>query len=111
MAGTVLGAGALGMAPGVARGRPNVWMIVTGAGVALVLLTSYLVRLYNRLVRVRQQAEKAWSLISVATQRRADLVPRLAAVTLASFTHENEMQDLLARARATVGSARLPDTA
>jgi LemA protein len=111
MAGTVLGAGALVMAPGVVAGRPNAWMIVTGAGVALVLLTSYLVRLYNRLVRVRQQAEKAWSLISVATQRRADLVPRLAAVTLASFTHESEMQDLLARARATVGSARLPDPA
>lgn len=109
MAGTVLGAGALVMAPGVAVGRPTPWMIVTAAGVALVLAVSYLVRLYNRLVRVRQQAEKAWSLISVASQRRADLVPRLAAVTLAAFTHERETQELLARARATVSSARLPD--
>ncbi len=109
MLGIVIGTGALVMAPGIAATHPTPWMGIVGAVVLVVLFFSYLVRIHNRLVRVREQAERAWSMISVATQRRAALIPELTSVAQAAFTHEHDLQELLAQARSTTGAGKLPD--
>ena len=111
MVGVIVGSGALVMAPGVAARHPTSWMGVVGAGVVLVLFLSYLVRVHNRLVRVREQAERAWSMIAVAMERRAALIPELTAVAQAAFAHEQGLQELLAEARSTLPSRALPDAA
>jgi len=111
MLGTVVGTGALVMAPGVALGHPGPQMGLAACGVALVLFVSYLIRVFNRLVRSRERAELAWSLISVATQRRAELVPQLGEAVGAAFANERTVQELVARTRAEVHAGRLPDAA
>lgn len=65
------------------------WFAIAGLAVLGALLaTSWVVRAYNRLVRVRGQAERAWSLIDVELQRRHDLLAALVAVVRAAGVHE-----------------------
>jgi LemA protein len=53
-----------------------IWAIVAVAGV-LVLVVAWVVVVYNRLVRLRNKCEEAWSGIDVQLQRRTDVVPIL----------------------------------
>jgi LemA protein len=70
-----------------------------------VLAFSWVFRAYNRLVRVRGQAEKAWSLIAVELQRRHDLLGQLIAVVREHARYESEVQVGLVRTR-----SGLPDS-
>lgn len=48
-------------------------------------------RAYNRLVRLREQAEMAWGMIEVELTRRADLITALAEVVRGGRDHETQM--------------------
>lgn len=78
------------------------------AGLAVL----YVVRLFNRLVSVRNRAQAAWSLIDVHLRRRHDLLPELVATVTAAAGHERVVQEGVARLR-TEGllgaSTSLPD--
>jgi len=50
-----------------------------------------LVRAYNGLVRVKNRADKAWSLLRVETTRRHGLVPQLVAITKGYADHEQQL--------------------
>jgi LemA protein len=80
------------------------WMVVAAVAVVAFLPVSYVVRLYNRLVDVRQRVEAAWSLIDVQLRRRHDLLPDLARVVGAAATYESTTQVALA-----LGRSNLPD--
>lgn len=64
---------------------------------ALPVIT--VVRIYNRLVEVRNRAEAAWSLVDVHLRRRHDLIPQLATVVQAAAAHERSVQEAVAAAR------------
>ena len=49
------------------------WILIA----VLVVLALALVTLYNRLVRLRNRTENAWSQVDVQLKRRYDLIPNL----------------------------------
>ena len=77
--------------------------IVLGIVIALVLLT---ILIYNRLVRLRNRVEAAWSQIDVQLRRRYDLVPNLVETVKGYASHERETFEAVTRARQEAVDAR-----
>ena len=48
----------------------------------------YIISIYNRLVRLKNQAEEGWSGISVQLKRRYDLIPNLVNCVKGYAAHE-----------------------
>jgi LemA protein len=80
------------------------WWLLAGAGV-LALLACVL--LYNRLVKLRNRVDNAWSQVDVQLRRRYDLIPNLVATVKAYAAHESETLGAVVRAR---DGARAADT-
>ncbi|MEU7844664.1 LemA family protein [Micromonospora sp. NPDC049114] len=80
------------------------WILAAAlAGSAVVLLVAvWLVRLYNRLVRMRNQVDASWSQIDVQLKRRHDLIPNLVETVKGYASHE---RDTLAAVLAARGEA------
>lgn len=57
-------------------------------GIAVIIL--YLITLYNRFIRLDNQAAESWSGVSVQLKRRYDLIPNLVESVKAYMTHEKE---------------------
>jgi LemA protein len=72
-----------------------VWIIV---GV-VVLIALFLVFTYNRLVKLRNRIEAAWSQIDVQLRRRYDLIPNLVETVKGYAAHERETFEAVTRAR------------
>ncbi|MEV7331180.1 LemA family protein [Micromonospora sp. NPDC093244] len=73
------------------------------AGSTVVLLVGvWLVRVYNKLVRMRNQVEASWSQIDVQLKRRHDLIPNLVETVKGYASHE---RDTLAAVLAARGEA------
>ena len=77
--------------------------IVIGVVVLLVLL---LIFLYNRLVRLRNRIDAAWSQIDVQLKRRYDLIPNLVETVKGYAAHERETLEAVTRARQQAVDAR-----
>jgi len=54
---------------------------------------------YNSLVNLHHQVERAWSQVDVQLKRRSDLIPRLVETVEGYRTHESEVQKLLTELR------------
>jgi LemA protein len=74
-------------------------------GVVVVILL-WLVFGYNRLVRLRNEAEQGFSGIDVQLKRRADLIPNLVETVKAYAAHESGVFETVADARAQALAAR-----
>lgn len=86
-----------------------IWAIVVA--VLLVVLAAWVVATYNRLVRLRNTCEEAWSGIDVQLQRRADLVPNLVETVRGYAGHERDTLKRVVEARNAVASASGPRAA
>ena len=77
------------------------WLWIALAAAALVAVLAVLG--YNRLVRLRNEADTGWANIDVQLQRRADLIPNLVETVKGYAAHEQQVltQVVEARARAT----------
>jgi LemA protein len=71
------------------------WLVVA---VVVVLIVALIV-MYNRLVRLRNQIEAAWSQIDVQLKRRYDLIPNLVETVKGYAAHERETFEAVTRAR------------
>jgi len=69
----------------------------------IVAIALYAIVVFNRLVRLRQMANEAWSGIDVQLKRRSDLVPNLVEAVRGYATHERATLDEVAALR---GAAR-----
>lgn len=74
--------------------------------VALFLL--YAVSIYNRLVRLKNQAEEGWSGISVQLKRRYDLIPNLVGCVKGYAAHEQETLEKVIQKRNQAMSVQAP---
>jgi LemA protein len=79
-----------------------VWLIVVAAVVAAVWV------LYNQLVKLKVQADAAWSDIDVQLKRRHDLVPNLVETVKGYATHEKGTLEAVVDARSRAMSATGP---
>ena len=83
-------------------------IIAVGVVGALILLGSWVVATYNRLVRLRNRREEAWSGIDVQLTRRFDLVPNLVEVVKQYAAHEADTLENVTKARAAMQAADGP---
>ncbi len=65
----------------------------------LVLFVFYLIGQYNGLVRLKNQAQNAWSQIDVQLKRRHDLIPNIVETVKGYAKHERETLENVIRAR------------
>jgi LemA protein len=86
---------------------PWLWIVVGAAALLAVLL----VLGYNRLVRLRNEADTGWANIDVQLQRRADLIPNLVEAVRGYASHERAVFDEVTRARAVLQQASTPGAA
>ncbi len=85
-------------------------MIVVVIAVVVVVL-AIIAGLYNALVRLNQQANEAWSDITVQLKRRADLIPNLVNTVKGYAAHEKSVFEDVTAARANTLSAKTPGEA
>ena len=74
-----------------------------------VLLAIYAVVTFNGLVRLRNQAEEAFSDIDVQLKRRHDLIPNLVETVKGYASHERGVLENVTRARSAAVAAQGPE--
>lgn len=73
--------------------------------VIIILVVVWLVGLYNKLVRFRNNRENAFADIDVQLRQRNDLIPQLVSTVKGYATHERELLESITQARSAVMSA------
>lgn len=68
-------------------------------------LLTYIVMLYNELVRLRNDNDRAWANIDVLLKQRHDEIPNLVATVKGYMQHERQTLEAVAQARAATISA------
>ena len=88
------------------------WKILAIVGGAILLLAVMVGSMYvsrrNQMVALKENVQQAWSQVDVVIQRRADLVPNLVATVKGYATHEKEIFENVAQARAALAGAQTP---
>jgi LemA protein len=80
---------------------PILWIILIIIVIGLLWMWSG----YNRLIKLKNQSEEAWSDIDVQPKRRYDLIPNLAETVKGYATHERELFEKVTQARAAAMGA------
>ncbi len=76
------------------------WIII-----AVVLVVIWVIYSYNKLIKLKIQAENGWSQIDTQLQRRYDLIPNLVETVKGYAEHEMEIFDKVTKARAGLDAA------
>ncbi|HEX6950910.1 MAG TPA: LemA family protein [Nitrospira sp.] len=79
--------------------------LLVGLGLTFVVvsLIGYVVGLYNTLVRLSNNVDKAWSNIDVILKQRRDELPKLVQVCNSYMRHERETLESVTNARSAYG--------
>ncbi len=83
-------------------------MVLIIVAVVVVLLVLFLAGMFNSLVRLNQQANEAWSDITVQLKRRYDLIPNLVNTVKGYAKHEKSVFEDVTKARAASLNAQGP---
>src|SRR3954451_18040913 len=86
----------------------SIWLIVLIVLIALLVL--YAVVTFNRLVRLRNQSEEAYSDIDVQLKRRHDLIPNLVETVKGYASHERQVFENVTAARSSAMAASGPES-
>jgi LemA protein len=86
-------------------------LTIVAVAAVVVLLAGWVIRTYNRLVRLRNRAEEAWSGMDIQLQRRADLVPGLVETVRGYAGHERQTLEAVIEARSRIQAATGPKSA
>jgi len=81
------------------------WVVVIVVVVAVLLLV-LVVAAYNRLVRLRNRTQNAWSQVDVQLRRRYDLIPNLVETVKGYASHELGTFEEVTRARTAAQQAQ-----
>ncbi|WP_336664558.1 LemA family protein [Elizabethkingia meningoseptica] len=71
----------------------------------IVILALYAVSVYNRLVRLKNLVQEAWSSIDVMLKKRYDLIPNLVETVKGYASHERDTFDSVTQARTMAKNA------
>jgi LemA protein len=86
---------------------PWLWVVLGVVALLLVVLAFG----YNRLVRLRNEANTGWANIDVQLQRRGDLIPNLVEAVRGYAAHERGVFDEVTKARAALRESSTPGEA
>ncbi len=78
-----------------------VLLLVIAAGI-------YYYNTYNKLVRLQEEVQKAWSNVDVQLKRRANLIPNLVNTVKGYAQHEKGIFEYVAKARSQLINAKTP---
>src|SRR3972149_4078276 len=67
--------------------------------VVLALLVTFVIGVYNALIRLRNQVDNSWSQIDVQLKRRHDLIPNLVETAKGYMKHERGTFEAVTQAR------------
>jgi len=84
-----------------------VWLIILI--VIVVVLILWGIRVYNKLVTLRNRVRDQWAQIDVQLKRRFDLIPNLVETVKGYTKHESETLENVVKARNTYLSASTPE--
>lgn len=76
------------------------WTILIGIVVVVAIIASWFISYYNKIRVLANQIEEAWAQIDVQLQKRFDLVPNLVETVKGYASHEREIFESIAAARA-----------
>ena len=77
----------------------------------LVVLALWAILIFNRLIRLRNEADRGWANIDVQLKRRADLIPNLVESVKGYEAHERGVFEEVATARTAMQQATGPKAA
>jgi LemA protein len=83
----------------------NISAVLIAIIVAVVLVLLFLLRVYNRIVAMRNNVRNAWSDIDVQLTFRHNLVPNLVESVKGYMSHEREVLEAVAQARSAAMNA------
>jgi LemA protein len=87
-------------------------LMTTAASLVTVGVLAYIIILYNELVRLRNDNDRAWANIDVLLKQRHDEVPNLVACVKGYMEHERQTLEAVTRARAaSMNAASIPQKA
>src|SRR6476646_11297966 len=75
----------------------------------LIILVAYVIGVYNMLVRLSNNIDKAWSNIDVTLKQRHDELPKLVQVCNGYMTHERETLESVTNARSAYSRSKSVD--
>ena len=81
--------------------------VLGGIILLAILLVGWGTGLYNSLVKSDEGVNQAWAQVQNQYQRRVDLIPNLVEVVKGYATHEKEVFEKVAEARASVGKLQV----
>jgi LemA protein len=88
------------------------WKILAIIGGVILLFVVIVGSMYvsrrNQMVALNENVKQAWSQVDVVIQRRADLIPNLVATVKGYATHEKQIFEDVANARARLAGASAP---
>lgn len=96
---------------GEALGRVWGWVLLGIFVHSLLILSMYAAGLFNGLVRLRERVNRAFAMVEVELQRRADLIPNLAEAVKGYAGHEHGAQQAVADLRARAPARGVPTDA
>ena len=76
------------------------WIVPIGTVVVIAIVASWFISIYNKIKVLANRIEEAWAQIDVQLQKRFDLVPNLVETVKGYATHEREIFEGIAAARA-----------
>lgn len=87
----------------------TIMMILIVGLLALILgVVSYGTMIYNGLIRMKNNIDKAWSNIDVLLKQRFDELPKLVSVCEGYMKHERQTLEAVTNARAQLNNAKTP---
>ncbi|MCW3978210.1 MAG: LemA family protein [Candidatus Bathyarchaeota archaeon] len=78
----------------------NGWYVLIGLLVVVAALVAWFITYYNRIRILSNRIEEAWAQIDVQLQKRFDLVPNLVETVKGYASHERDIFEKIAEARA-----------
>ena len=78
----------------------SVWYVPLGLVIVLGVIAVWFISYYNRIRVLANRIEEAWAQIDVQLQKRFDLVPNLVETVKGYASHEREIFESIAQARA-----------
>ncbi len=77
-----------------------IWLLMAGMAFTLVAVVAYTVGIYNGLVRLKHNVDRAWSNIDVLLKQRHDEIPKLVETVKGYMNHEKQVLQGVTEARA-----------